>query len=269
MIRAYVGEFGSGKTANMVWDLMTAMKKGRKVITNTPIKFWHDPIIGKKRLYEAECIAHGDQFLDALAYRENCIFAIDEAAVYLPNIYWSKMPPELIVKFAQQRKYRTDFYFTSQGFGHTVKRLRELTHIVLLCRRKYIFPFPHLRFKLFNKKIHLGPVMAFQTRAFNPAMFQGAWTQKKYERFHYYTRNLYPSQIRRIFKAYDTEYVVDMSAMMRVKGFKQPDKYDDEGKKIDQIIGEINEGDRDPEAESLAKSEAVLRPVASSTLLNG
>lgn len=239
MIKAYVGDFGSGKTANMVWDLMQAMIRGAHVITNTPIKFYHDPLIGKGRWYEAEFISNGKKFQEAIAYRQNCIFAIDEAAVYLPNIYWSKLPPEFIVKFAQNRKYRTDFYYTTQGFGHAVKRLRELTHICILCNRSRLLPLPAIKFKIKNRKIYIGPPVLFKARFFDPAMFYGTWTIKKYERYLRKTRYLYPSQIKRIFRSYNTMYVVDASAMMNVKGFVQPSKIDEEGKEINRIQNDI------------------------------
>jgi hypothetical protein len=206
MIKAYVGDFGSGKTLNMVWDLINAMYRGRHVISNTPISIEFDPIFKHKKWCKCEFIPRGDEFLNALAYRQNCIFAIDEAAVYLPNIYWSKLPPELIVKFAQNRKYRTDFWYTSQGFGMAVKRLRELTHRVMLCYRRSFFG-----------------INTFLAKNFKPEFFRGDPTLKKYQRYYMGSRILYPSQIKRVFRAYNTNYVVDMSAMMKVKGFKQPE----------------------------------------------
>jgi hypothetical protein len=217
MIKAYVGDFGSGKTLNMVWDLIQAMYRGRHVISNTPIECEFKSFWGKKRKIKAEFIPDGTRFFRALAYRENCIFAIDEVAVYLPNMYWSKLPPELIVKFAQNRKYRTDIYYTTQGFGMGVKRLRDLTHQVLLCRSRRVFGW-----KLFNIK------------AFKPEFLHGEPTEKKYNRYFLYHRTLYPSQVRVIFKAYNTNYVVDMSAMMHVKGFNQPtwNKTETQGTKI-------------------------------------
>jgi hypothetical protein len=191
----------------MVWDLINAMYRGRKVISNTPIQGTFDPFLKKPKYVKAEFIARGDDFLHALAYRQNCIFAIDEAAVYLPNIYWHKLPPELIVKFAQNRKYRTDFYYTSQGFNMAVKRLREITHRVVRCN-------PSRWFLL--KKIYVA-------KTFRPEYFNGQQTVEKYKRFFMYERRLYPSDYKRVFRLYNTNYVVDMSAMMRVKGFKQPD----------------------------------------------
>jgi len=217
MIRGYLGEFGSGKTLSMVWDLMMSMYKGRKVVSNTPIELLYDPIIGKKKYIKANFIQEGDKFQWALEHWENCLFAIDEASVYLPSNYWNKMPPGLIVKFAQQRKYRTDFYYTSQIYGHSVKRLRDLTHIVYLCRRKTLFP----GIKIGKHRI-LPRIQIFINKKFNPAFMHGEQSKKKYDRYFWGSRTLYPSQVKRVFKAYNTNYVVDMSAMMKVKGFTQP-----------------------------------------------
>jgi hypothetical protein len=232
MIRGYLGEFGSGKTLNMVWDLMQAMYRGRRVISNTPIELFYDPFLKKKKYIKAEFIQEGDRFQWALEHRENCILAIDEAAVYLPSSYWNRLPAGLIVKFAQQRKYRTDFYYTSQVYGHAIKRLRDLTHVVYLCKRKMLFPRIPLPWKkkivnqddgdTWYKQAGLGPLQIFIARKFNPAYLHGEPNEKKYKRFYWGSRTLYPSQVRRVFRAYNTNYVVDMSAMMKVKGFVQP-----------------------------------------------
>jgi len=231
MIRGYLGEFGSGKTLSMVWDLIQLMYKGRRVISNTPIELNYDPPIGRKRYLKAVHIQEGEKFQYALEHWENCTFAIDEAAVYLPSNYWNKMPPGLIVKFAQQRKYRTDFYYTSQIYGHSVKRLRDLTHVVYLCRRKTYIPGIPLPWKnkiknkdgsAWYRRARLAPLQIFINKKFNPAYMHGEQSKKKYDRYYWGTRILYPSQVRRVFRAYNTNYVVDMSAMMKVKGFTQP-----------------------------------------------
>lgn len=222
MIRGYLGEFGSGKTLSAVWDLMQYMYRGRKVVSNTPIELHYDPFLKKKKYIKAIFIQEGDKFQYYLEHYENCIFFIDEASVYLPSTYWNKLPPGLIVKFAQQRKYRTDFFYTTQIYGHSVKRLRDLTHIIYLCRRRTLFPRIHLPWKKNGRWATAGPLQIFINKKFNPAYMHGEQSQKKYERYYYGTRTLYPSQVKRVFRAYNTNYVVDMSAMMKVKGFSQP-----------------------------------------------
>jgi len=205
MIKAYVGQFGSGKTLNMVYDAIQAMYRGRKIISNTPIKGLYDPFMKKPKYIQCEFISNGSEFQNAIAYRENCIFLVDEAAVYFPNQYWNKLPQEILVKFHQIRKYRTDIWYTTQGFEHALKRLRDLTNVSILCTRARI---PGIR--------------AFLTRRFIPQYFHGEQTKKKYDRFFLGKRILWPSDVKRVFRMYDTNYVVDTSAMMKVKGFQQP-----------------------------------------------
>jgi hypothetical protein len=240
MIKAYVGDFGSGKTLSMVWDLMQRMKDGRKVVTNTPIKFYHKGLFDKKgKYYEAKFIPDGEEFLWSISHSEDCIIAIDEAAVYLPNMYWNKLPPALIVKFAQNRKYSTDIWYTTQGFGQAVKRLRELTHFVMLCHSERVLWIPDIRFKLFGKKFYKRMWKLFVNRKFLPGFFHGEPTPKKWDRYYKGSRILYPSQVKRVFRAYDTLYVVDTSAMMKVSGFVQPKKLSEEQIEIAKIQNEV------------------------------
>lgn len=268
MIRGYLGEFGSGKTLNMVWDLIQAMYHGRHVISNTPIKILYDPILGKKRWLTAEFIPDGERFQWALEHRENCILAIDEAAVYLPSSYWNKMPAGLIVKFAQQRKYRTDFYYTSQVYGHSVKRLRDLTHVVYICRKKILFPsipLPFFKTKKapdghkYKKWSRIRALQLFIARKYNPAYMHGEQTYKKHQRFFYGARTLYPSQVKRVFRAYDTNYVVDMSAMMKVKDFKQPTRTED-----DVQLQDLIQSDTESTTNSGLSDEQILQTIEAS-----
>jgi len=118
--------FGYGKTLWLVHDVMQEMKKGRRVISNTPIRFDFN---GKH--YEAEYVEKRDQFMKKLVTEENVIFVIDEAGLFLPNNYWDKMPFELTAKLMQSRKYQCDFYYTVQRFGHATIKLRDLTNILV------------------------------------------------------------------------------------------------------------------------------------------
>lgn len=206
MIKAYIGRVGSGKTLNMVYDLANAMYRGRRVITNTPIECLFDPPFRVPHKLKAEFIPKGKDFLHALAYAQNCIIAVDEASIFLPSQFWNKLPPELLIKFAENRKFNCDIYYTTQGFGHTVKRLRDLTQIVHSCRGWWF-----------------GWKKLFMVRTFLPEFFFGMPTENKYKAYHLGNRILWPSPLKRAFKAYDTHYVVDTSAMMTIRErFEQP-----------------------------------------------
>lgn len=201
MIKGYVGQFGMGKTLNMVFDLMRLIKRGRRVVSNTPIR-WTEG----KRIYKCDFIDDADEFQQALIYERNCTYAIDEAAIYLPNNYWSKLPPEFIMKFAQTRKYNCDFYYTTQGYGHTIKRLRDLTHEVVKCWKQHFLGlriFPEVFVSLHYDPIFFGKSITSRDKA-----LQYVWRK----------RILYPRDYRKVFAAYNTMFEVKTSAMMNISG---------------------------------------------------
>jgi len=142
MIKGYIGLLGMGKTLNAVGDLMEIMKDGRRVISNTPIDFSH-----KGKEHHAEFINDGLMFQQKLLTEENATFFIDEASIFFPSQFWNKLSGSYIMKFAQARKYGVDIYYTSQGYNHTIKRIRDLTNIVTKCTAWKI---PILNIPIFN-----------------------------------------------------------------------------------------------------------------------
>jgi len=195
MIKGYIGLPGMGKTLNMVYDLREQMINGATVISNTPIAFRH-----KGKQYEARRIDHEAEYRKALVDCENCIFVIDEASVYLPSYFWSKLPGSLLMKFAQTRKYSTDIYYTTQGYNHTVKRLRDLTNFVVKCRKVRI-PFTSL--------------MAFNSTVYDPEFFEQKiigspeWAKQ----YIVSQRTIYPTTAQAVYKMYDDMYRVSTSAL--------------------------------------------------------
>lgn len=201
MLRAYIGLLGQGKTLNMVYDLIQEMIAGRRVITNTPIAFRH-----KGKTFRAEFVDDGKEFERMIKKEEDCIFGIDEAAIMFPSYYWKNLPMSYILKLAQARKYKTDFFYTSQGYNHTISRLRDLTNEVVKCRQ---FPAP-LPFWIFNKPI-------FQAITYDPEFFDKQIMDEKMEkRFIIKRKILFYNDYKIVFDAYDTMYRVNHSALGNV-----------------------------------------------------
>jgi hypothetical protein len=125
MISAFIGLPGTGKTLGMVHNACKALKEGRQVISNLPIV---DIEYGTKRVatYTAD-------IGEAIRTASNALICIDEASIVLPNHYWDRLPFDLLIRFAQVRKYGLDIFYTSQGWHHSVKRLRDLTNYVVKC----------------------------------------------------------------------------------------------------------------------------------------
>lgn len=193
-IRGYVGEFGSGKTLSLVWDAINAMYQGHRVISNFPIECDFAPPFRKKRHVKAEYLATGMELQMAIGTQEGCIFAIDETAIYLPQAYWSHMPPEVIVKFHQVRHYDAAIWYTVQEFNESVKALRILTQHVYLCEVLDIFAFQLFENTLFKRKY-----------------FEGMPTEAKYEQYFRGHRFIWPSEATAAMKAYHTKYRIESS----------------------------------------------------------
>jgi hypothetical protein len=218
MTKGYIGALGSGKTLNMVKDLMEQMKRGRTVISNTPIRFFHN-----KRWYESITIGDSKNFERAVINAWNATIAIDEASVFFPSNYWNKIKPEFIYKFAQSRKMRCDLYYTSQGWGHTIKRLRDLTNWVVSCyKRKFFLP---LEVGLhYGKKFipHIRRPYVFYAKLYSPEFFlHRILDSKKRDYFVIDKWAVYPSEARRIFKAYNTYFRIKGSALANIKNIEE------------------------------------------------
>lgn len=190
MIKGYTGMFGFGKTLWMVNDVMEQMKKGRRVISNTPISFKD-----KKQEYKALYVADRHEYMQRLISESNCIFVLDEAGIYLPNNYWDKMPFDLTAKLMQSRKYDTDFYYTVQRFGHTTIKLRDLTNTLTKCFRRRFFGFGQIIFYA----VEFDPEMVDNKIAFSSPLAKD---------YIINTRKLYPSKYKKVFPAYDTKFKV-------------------------------------------------------------
>jgi len=211
MIFGYVGTFGSGKTLNAVFDLMRNMIYWKRhVFSNIPIEFTHE---GK--FYRADYIPDGKQFRNQIFKQRNTDIFVDEAGIYFPNFMWNKIPEQVLMQFHEQRKTGCNFYYTTQVNKHTVKRLRDLSFIISLCSAFRILPI-NFGFFFRGKYVKIAAPKLFLCRRFFPAYFEGNMdSAKKYQKYYAGSRILYPSDAKRVFLAYKTNFIVDTSAMMR------------------------------------------------------
>jgi len=198
MIKGYIGLLGMGKTLNMVGDLMELMKDGRRIISNTPISFQY-----KGKELHAEFINDGLEFQSALLNESNATFAIDEASIFFPSQFWNKLTGAYIMKFAQARKYGVDIYYTSQGYNHTIKRIRDLTNLVVKCTAW---------------RIPLTKLQIFDATTYDPEFFaQRIISSPAVERRYILGRKrLYPAQYKKIMRAYQTMYRIQASALTSI-----------------------------------------------------
>jgi hypothetical protein len=184
MITAFVGLPGEGKTLSMVRMACKALKDNRNVVANFPVK---DNLFGTGR----EALVLPD-IGSAIYQTENALICIDEASIVLPNHYWEKLPFDLLIRFAQVRKYGLDIMYTSQGYHHTVKRLRDLTNYVVRCtNHKWWFTNQYIDPEFYDMRV--------------PVHYLKDYVKKT-------TRYFLPS-FPKLFKCFDTMFVVKQSVL--------------------------------------------------------
>ena len=195
MIRGYVGLLGEGKTLSMVKDTIPYLRKHKKVLSNLPIKI---PDPQQKGEYLTSIYLPTRQLLKAFREEYNALFVIDEASIVFPAQYWNKLDPDFIIKFAQARKYGLDLFYTTQRYGHAIKRLRDLTNEIVICKKEVFF---NMTF--------------FKNWIMNPEYFDNLMrTEWWFKDNIINSRHILPKEAKELYKAYDTMFMVQGSELM-------------------------------------------------------
>lgn len=200
MIRAYVGLMGEGKTLSMVNDALTRLRAGQRVFTNVPFRNLKSGFFDKNYKHQP-IILNTEQLEDAIISQDNALFCIDEANIVFPSYYWKKLNPQYLLRFCQTRKVKVDLFYTSQGFTHTVARLRELTNEVVKCEHR----------ALFGNQF-------FINTAFDPEKYDKAFTTEYQERRAMtWKKRIYWGRAKYLFACFDTYHIIDTSTVMGIK----------------------------------------------------
>lgn len=126
MIIAFTGMPGSGKTLALVRRAEVAIKQGRKVFANFPLK----------GTYQIDLD-------DICTYRfpEDCVVLIDEAGRWFNSRKWADLPSEVFDLFTMHRHVQMDMYIAVQSFARIDKSLREVVELVYWADNRKILPF--------------------------------------------------------------------------------------------------------------------------------
>lgn len=192
MIRQYIGLLGQGKTLMMVHDawpyiIRSARDPRIKIISNQPISI--RGINGKDILNIPP--TSGQALIDSFFYDYNTLFMLDEAQLIFPSYEKNAITEDLQARFAYVRKYGNAILYTSQGYNHSHKRLRDLTNEV--CKVKKI------RFGLWK---HIA-------KYYDPERFDAskALTLDQEEQYIIYRKYIWFWSLGKLYKAYDTFFV--------------------------------------------------------------
>lgn len=126
MIIAITGMPGSGKSYALVQRAYKALKEGRNVYSNFPIK-------GVNRFNLDDLCNY--------AFPENSVIIIDEAGRWFNSRNWGSLPPEVFDIFTMHRHLRCDMYIGVQSFARIDKSLREVVELTYWAKKMPLLPF--------------------------------------------------------------------------------------------------------------------------------
>jgi len=206
LIRAYVGLMGQGKTLSMVRHALRELKNGRRIITNTPFKYFalekkpplFQRLLGKKSTFSDLTPEYVDtkDLLRLLKTEKQALFLIDEASIVFSNYGKELLDGDWVMRFAQIRKMGVEMWYTTQRFQHVHSRLRDLTFEVVSCEK--------MSPKLFGNFWYHPD--AFMNTKMPPAMRQKFILDREF---------IWPWELKGLFAAYDTEFTVGESATIK------------------------------------------------------
>lgn len=130
MIIALTGMPGSGKSYALVHRAYKALKQGRPVYANFPIR---------------GCFMFNMDDLCNYAFPENAVVIIDEAGRWFNSHNWKNLPPEVFDLFTMHRHLNCDMYIGVQSFARIDKSLREVVELTYWAYNHRVLPFHSYR----------------------------------------------------------------------------------------------------------------------------
>ena len=203
MIRQYIGRLGQGKTTMMIydaWPFLTDRRRRYKIITNQPIhiqvgkQIWDYPATEREELVV--------RFMNDF----NTLFLIDEIHLVFPSYDNKVLSPDLQARLSYMRKYGNALLYTSQGYNHVHKRIRDITNEVAKVRKtKFSWFWKHLATYYDPEGMNMGGII-----------------DPYDDKFVIFRRYAWRWKIDKIYRSFDTKYT---TVTDRMEGnFIQPEK---------------------------------------------
>lgn len=203
MIRQYFGRLGEGKTTMMIYDAWPYLtdKTGRyKIVTNQPIR-----ITQGNDVFEYPPVER-DELIKSFMTDINTLYLLDEIHLLFPSADKQALTVDIQTRLSYLRKYGCAMLYTSQGYNHVHKRIRDLTNMI--CQ---------------VKKTKMNPFWGHVGTYYDPEMFDAGRIKsqdEKIEKFVIYRRYAWRWTLSSIYKAFETTYTTNTSRM--TQEFVQP-----------------------------------------------
>lgn len=126
MIVAYTGMPGAGKSYALVQRAYKAIRQGRPVYANFPIK-------GAYKITLDDVVNY--------SFPEGSMVLIDEAGRWFNSRSWKDLPDEVFDLFTMHRHMRCDLFIAVQSFARIDKALREVVELTYWAHNSPLLPY--------------------------------------------------------------------------------------------------------------------------------
>lgn len=196
MIRQYFGRLGQGKTTMMIYDAWPYLSDttGRyRIVTNQPIR-----ITTPKRVFEYKPVER-DELIYSFMHDINTLYLLDEIHLLFPSLDKQALSVDVQTRLSYMRKYGNALLYTSQGYNHVNKRIRDLTNEICQVR-----------------KTKMNPFWAHVATYYDPEYFDAnriKQQDEKIEKFVIYRRYAWRWTIKSIYRSFETTYTTQTDKM--------------------------------------------------------
>lgn len=215
MIKAFCGRFGTGKTLSMVGEAYKWLPKGIKVVSNTAFRYRYFQFKPFKEILkgdikkldtwgtweykDAEMVYTLDEYFFKFKTYTNTIFCMDEAGIWLDSYKWNKVPDDVYNRFFQIRKVNIHLLYTTQFFNFVVKKLRQMTDVVVECEAPVRHrPDPMIPYDR-------GKPYIIRNISYNPKFYeQQVWSETLEKKFIEGRHFIWGWELGHVFSAFDT-----------------------------------------------------------------
>lgn len=111
------------------WPFLTDRKKRYRIITNQPITIK----MGKRTINYPP--TERDDLVKSFMTDYNTLYLLDEIHLLFPSYDRSYLTSDLQARISYMRKYGNALLYTSQGYNHVHKRIRDVTNEVAKVRK--------------------------------------------------------------------------------------------------------------------------------------
>jgi len=215
MIKAFTGRYGTGKTTAMVEEAYHWLPKKIKIITNTPFSYRYFKFyslrnmikshsLGENASIDARVVTKLTDYFDLFKTETDTIFVLDEAGTWLDSYQWEKVDEDIYARFQQTRKVNIHLLYTCQFFNFVVKKLRQITDVVVKCEAP-------IR-KRPNKAIPYdkGTPVLIRKIDYNPEMFElkGIPTMEQEQKYIERRSFIFGYELEHAFNSFDTNKII-------------------------------------------------------------